>query len=77
MGIKTTKDYVKFYINLEMQDSVNLLSFINNEKMVLKHKLENKKIDKDPILNGVDILDGLIEEIKGIGEQAVLKKYSE
>jgi len=77
MGIKTTKDYVKFYINLEMQDSVNLLSFINNEKMVLKHKLENKKIDKGPILNGVDILDGLIEEIKGIGEQAVLKKYGE
>lgn len=76
MGIKTTKDYVKFYINLEMRDSVNLLSFINNEKMVLKHKLENKKIEKEPILNGIKILEGLIEEIKENGEQEVLKKYN-
>ena len=77
MGIKTTKDYVKFYINLEMLDSVNLLSFINNEKMVLKHKLENKKIEKEPILNGIKILEGLIDEIKENGEQEVLKKYNE
>ena len=49
MGIKTPKDYVMFYINLEMQSSVNLMSFINNEKMVLKHKLENKKINKGQI----------------------------
>jgi len=76
MGIKTANDYVKFYINLEMQDSVNLLSFINNEKMVLKHKLENKKIDKDPILNGIKILEELIEEIKVEGDQEVLKKYN-
>ncbi|MFB5622892.1 MAG: hypothetical protein ACE5RH_02760, partial [Nitrosarchaeum sp.] len=64
MGIKTKKDYVKFYINLEMQNSVNLSSFINNEKMVLKHKLENKTIDKEPILNGIKILEELNEEIK-------------
>jgi len=76
MGIKTAKDYVQFYVNLEMQNSVNLMSFINNEKMVLKHKLENKKNDKGPILNGIDILQGLIEEIKEIGEQDVLKKYN-
>ena len=75
MGIKTTKDYVKFYINLEMQDSVNFLSFINNEKMVLKHKIENKKIEKEPILNGIRILEELIEEIKKNGEQEVLNKY--
>ena len=75
MGIKTPKDYVMFYINLEMQSSVNLMSFINNEKMVLKHKLENKKIDKGQILNGINILNGLIEEINEIGEQDVLKKY--
>jgi len=77
MGITSTKDYVKFYINLEMQDSVNLLSFINNEKMVLKHKLENKKIDKEQILNGIKILEALILEIKEKGETEVLKKYNE
>ncbi len=77
MGIKTTRDYVKFYINLEMQNSVSFLSFINNEKMVLKHKLENKNIDKDPILNGIRILEELIEEMKKSGEKSVLEKYSE
>lgn len=77
MGITSTKDYVKFYINLEMQDSVNLLSFINNEKRVLKHKLENKKIDKEQILNGIKILEALILEIKEKGETEVLKKYNE
>jgi len=71
------KDYVKFYINLEMQGSVNLLSFINNEKMVLKHKIENKKIDKDQILNGIEILEALILEINEKGEKEVLKKYNE
>jgi hypothetical protein len=75
MGIKTTSDYVKFYINLEMQDSVGFLSFINNEKMVLKHKLENKKLDKEPILNGIRILEELIDEMKKIGESAILEKY--
>jgi hypothetical protein len=77
MGIKTTKDYVEFYINLEMQNSVSFLSFINNEKMVLKHKLENKKLDKDSILKGIEILNGLSEEIRNSGEQTVLQKYKE
>jgi hypothetical protein len=77
MGIKTTRDYVKFYINLEMQNSVSFLSFINNEKMVLKHKLENKNADKDSILNGIRILEELVEEMKKSGEQSVLEKYSE
>ena len=75
MGIKATIDYVEFYINLEMQNSVSFLSFINNEKMVLKHKLENKKSDKDPILNGIRILEELTDEIKKNGEKVVLKKY--
>jgi len=75
VGIKTTYDYVKFYINLNMQDSVNLLSFVNNEKIVLKHKLENKKNDKESIINGIKILEELIEEIKKNGEHEVLKKY--
>jgi len=76
MGIKTVEDYVKFYINLEMQESVNFLSFINNEKMVLKHKMENKKLDNASILNGIKILESLIEEIKTSGEQTVLNKYN-
>jgi len=77
MGIKTTRDYVKFYINLDMQNSVSFLSFINNEKMVLKHKLENMKLDKSPILNGIRILEGLADEIKKSGEEIILEKYSE
>jgi hypothetical protein len=76
MGIKTTRDYVKFYINLDMQNSVSFLSFINNEKIVLKHKLENMKLDKSPILNGIRILEELIDEIKTSGEKAILEKYS-
>jgi len=76
VGIKTTRDYVKFYINLEMQNSVSFLSFINNEKMVLKHNLENKKSDKESILNGIRILEELVEEMKKSAEQSVLEKYS-
>ena len=77
MGIKTTRDYVKFYINLDMQNSVSFLSFINNEKMVLKHKLENMKLDKSPILNGIRILEELVDEIKTSGEKAILERYRE
>lgn len=75
MGIKTTRDYVKFYINLDMENSVSFLSFINNEKMVLKHKLENGKLDKSPILNGIRILEELVDEIKTSGEKAILERY--
>jgi hypothetical protein len=75
VGIKTVTDYVKFYINLEMQKSVSLLSFINNEKIVLKHKMGNKKLDKESILNGIRILEELTKEIKSDGEAAVLEKY--
>jgi hypothetical protein len=75
VGIKTVTDYVKFYINLEMQKSVSLLSFINNEKIVLKHKLENRKLDKESILNGIRILEELTKEIKSDGEAVVLEKY--
>ena len=77
MGIKTTRDYVKFYINLDMEDSVSFLSFINNEKMVLKHKLENVKLDKNPILNGIKILEELVDEIKTSGEKETLERYRE
>lgn len=76
MGIKTTSDYVKFYVNLDIQGKVSLLSFIHNEKMVLKQKLENKKLDKEPIINGIKILEDLIEELKKDGESKVLEKYN-
>lgn len=76
MGIKSTGDYVKFYINLEMQGSISFLSFIHNEKMVLKQKLENKNLEKEPIINGIKILEGLIEELKRDGESKVLEKYN-
>lgn len=76
MGIKTTSDYVKFYVNLDIQGKVSFLSFIHNEKMVLKQKLENKKLDKEPIINGIKILEDLIEELKKDGESKVLEKYN-
>ena len=76
MGIKTVSDYVRFYNGLDMQNSISLLSFINNEKLVLKHKLENKTLVKEPILHGLKLLDELANEISAIGESAVLKKYT-
>ncbi|HSA98072.1 MAG TPA: hypothetical protein VLF17_03240 [Candidatus Nitrosotenuis sp.] len=76
MGIKTVSEYVQFYVGLGMQDSIGLLSFVNNEKLVLKHKLENKNLEKGPILHGIELLDQLTSEINAIGERAILEKYS-
>ena len=76
MGIRTIYDYAQFFINLEMGNSVSFLSFVNNEKLVLKHKLKNKEIKKESILEGLKILDELISEIESIGEKVVLEKYS-
>ena len=75
MGIETTLEYVDFFINLNMGENVSLLSFVNNEKIVLKQKLEHKNSEKDPIKKGVKILEGLVREINEIGEKAVLEKY--
>jgi len=75
MGIETTLEYVDFFINLNMGENVSLLSFVNNEKIVLKQKLEHKNLEKDPIKKGVEILEGLVREINEIGEKAVLEKY--
>ena len=58
-----------------MGKKVSLLSFVNNERMVLKQKLQNKINKKEPIKNGITILEGLIEEISKNGELQVLKKY--
>ena len=75
MGIQSTLEYVDFFINLNMGENVSLLSFVNNEKIVLKQKLEYKNLEKDPIKKGVEILEGLVREINEIGEKAVLEKY--
>ncbi len=75
MGIKSTLEYVDFFINLNMGKNVSLLSFVNNEKIVLKQKLEYKNLEKEPIKKGVEILEELVREINEIGEKAVLEKY--
>ena len=75
MAIDTTDEYVDFFINLNMGKKVSLLSFVNNERMVLKQKLENKSNQKEPIKKGISILEGLISEIAENGELEVLKKY--
>jgi len=77
MGIRTTSDYVQFFINLDMGSSVSFLSFVNNEKLTLKHKLQNKEIKKEYILDGLKILDELTLEIQTVGEKLVLEKYSD
>ncbi len=75
MVIKTTEEYVDFFINLNMGKEVTLLSFVNNERMVLKQKLQNKINEKEPIKKGIIILEGLIKEIGENRELAVLEKY--
>jgi len=77
MGIRTVSDYVQFFINLDMGSSVSFLSFVNNEKLTLKHKLQNKEIKKEYILDGLKILDELTLEIQTVGEKLVLEKYSD
>lgn len=76
MGIKTVSDYVKFYVDLNMQKSISLSSFAYNERLVLKNKLDQGKIKKEYIVEGLKILDELLAEINASGEQAVMEKYS-
>lgn len=76
MGIRSISDYIQFYIDLNMRKDVSLLSFANNEKIVLRHKLQNKEIKKESIIEGIEILDQLITEIKSNGEKSVLEKYT-
>jgi len=75
MGIKSTVEYVDFFINLNMGEKVSLLSFVNNEKRVLKQKLEYKNLEKEPIIKGIEILEKLVKEINEAGEKKVLEKY--
>lgn len=77
MGIQSASEYVDFFINLNMGKSVNLLSFVNNEKLVLKQKLEYKNLEKEPIKKGIVILEEVAREINEIGETKVLEKYQQ
>ncbi len=75
MGIQSASEYVDFFINLNMGENVSLLSFVNNEKLVLKQKLEHKNLEKEPIKKGIEILEELVKEISERGERKVLEKY--
>ena len=75
MAIKSTEEYIDFFTNLNMGENVPLLSFVNNERMVLKQKMHYKDLEKEPIKKGIKILEELIIEISNIGEKAVLEKY--
>ncbi len=75
MGIRTISDYVKFYVGLNMQDSISLSSFVYNEKLVLKNKLDQGKAKREHLLEGLKLLDELLAEISKTGEQTVLEKY--
>lgn len=76
MGIRTVSDYVKFYVGLNMQDSISLSSFVYNEKLVLKNKVETGKLKHTLILQSLSLLEELLGEIRNIGEQAVIEKYT-
>ncbi|MDH5569535.1 MAG: hypothetical protein OEX98_07075 [Nitrosopumilus sp.] len=75
MGIKSPSEYVDFFVNLNMGENVSLLSFINNEKNILKKNLELKNINKEPIKKGIEILELLVTEINKMGNKAVIEKY--
>ena len=75
MGIQSATEYVNFYVNLNMGKGVNLLRFVNDEKRILKLKLENKNTKKELIRKGIEILEGLAKEINEVGEKEVLTKY--
>ena len=77
MAIDSAKQYVDFFNNLNMGNEVNLLSFANNEKMVLKQKLKNKINQKEPIEKAISSLEIIIKEISEKGETEVLAKYQE
>ena len=59
-----------------MQDSISLSSFAYNEKLVLKNKTATGKLTKELIAQSLTLLDDLLNEIRDIGEQAVMEKYS-
>lgn len=76
MGIRTVSEYVQFYVGLNMENSITLSRFVYNEKLVMKNKLENSSLKKEQIIQGLQILDDLLNEIRSIGESAVIEKYT-
>ena len=75
MGIGSASEYVDFFINLNMGENVPLISFVNNEKLVLKQKLENKNIPKEPIKKGIENSRATEKEISEMGQDKVIAKY--
>jgi predicted P-loop ATPase/GTPase len=75
MGIRSISEYVQFYIGLNMQNSISLSSFVYNEKLVMTNKLEKSSLKKEQIVQGLQILDELLSEIRNNGEKAVIEKY--
>ncbi len=75
MAIRSAEEYIDFFINLNMGENVPLLSFVNNERMVLKQKIEYKNLEKEPINKGIAILEELVKEINEMGQKAVIEKY--
>ena len=57
MAIKSTSEYIRFFLDLNMGNDVTLISFVNNEKITLKQKLEYKNLEKEPIRKGISILE--------------------
>ena len=74
MAINSTAEYVDFFVNLNMP-GVSLLSFVNNERMSLKHRLKYKNQDVESIKQGISILEGLIKDISVIGERQIIERY--
>ena len=75
MVIKTAHEYIDFFTNLNMGEDVPLLSFVNNERRILKQKLSHRDFKKEPLEKGLEILDELAAEISKTGQDAVLEKY--
>ena len=75
MVIKSIGQYVDFFLDLEMGKDVSLLSFANNEKIILKQKLEHKNAQKTQIKNGIVILEDIVSKISATGEKKVLETY--
>ena len=75
MGIGSASEYVDFFLKLGMGDGVTLISFVNNERRVLKQKLGNRSIPEDQVRRGITILEQLADEIGRMGQDRVIEKY--
>ena len=77
MGIKSPSEYVDFFINLNMGENVSLLSFVNNEKIVLKTKIRIQEFRKRTNQKrNKNFRARIARDINEIGEKKVLRKIS-